>query len=323
MAIPLKQIDEVRAFNRDYTRRIGVLSQRHLGSPYTLTQARVLYEIAHRPGVTAGTLARELGLDRGYLSRLLKGFAAAKLLAREVASADARRQHLKLTPAGRRAFAPLEQGARREIRTLLGGVDAGRRERLLQAMQIIRGTLQHERAAGITLRTHRPGDIGWVTERHGALYHQEFGWNEQFEALVAQIASEFIRRFDPVHERCWIAEAGGQRVGCVFLVAGENGAAKLRLLLVEPHARGRGLGERLIRECVAFARAAGYACIVLWTQASLGAARHLYARAGFVRVSCEPHTSFGHALIGETWQKNLHESGNATAPRRTNRGTKR
>jgi DNA-binding MarR family transcriptional regulator/GNAT superfamily N-acetyltransferase len=315
MAVPLREIDAVRAFNRDYTRRIGVLSQRLLGSPYTLTQARVMYEIAQRPGVLAATLARELGLDRGYLSRILRDFSAARLLSRAASSEDGRRQHLRLTAAGRRAFAPLEQGARREVRSLLEGLDGSARGEVLEAMGTIRRSLAASHAPVVTLRAHRAGDLGWVVERHGALYHQEHGWNLEFEALVAQIAAEFVRGFDAARERCWIAEVDGRRAGSVFLVAGEGDSAQLRLLLVEPHARGHGLGGRLIAECVRFARASGYRRITLWTQASLAAARHLYQRAGFVRTRREPHRSFGHELVGETWALELRSGGSVPAVR--------
>jgi DNA-binding MarR family transcriptional regulator/predicted N-acetyltransferase YhbS len=306
MAVSHQQIEQVRAFNRDYTRRIGVLSQRLLDSRWSLSEARVLYEIAHRPGVTASELAADLGLDRGYLSRILKRFAARKLIARAASGTDARRLHLRLTPAGRDELMPLEQRARRQVRTLLSPLDAARREALLLAMSAIRGAFDPPAAAdGLVLRTHRPGDMGWVVERHGALYACEYGWNEEFEGLVAGITADFIRRLDPARERCWIAELHGRRVGCIFLVAGQRGSARLRLLLVEPEARGLGLGGRLVRECISFARAAGYQRIVLWTQSILLAARRLYQRAGFVRIARKPHHGFGHDLIGETWELSL------------------
>jgi DNA-binding MarR family transcriptional regulator/RimJ/RimL family protein N-acetyltransferase len=313
MPISTEQVDQVRAFNRDYTRRIGVLSQGLLDSPWSLTQARVMYEIAHRAGVTAAELARELGLDRGYLSRILKGFEDKHLLARAAADGDARCQHLRLTGAGRRELAPLERRARQQVRSLLGPLDAPRRAALLAAMGAIRDAFTAPSAAGaVTLRPHRPGDMGWVIERHGALYSSEYGWDIQFEALVAGITADFIRAFDPARERCWIAEREGRRVGCIFLVAGEAGAAKLRLLLVEPAARGLGLGGRLVSECVSFARAAGYARIVLWTQSNLTAARHLYERAGFRLKGREPHCSFGNELVAETWELGLQTAAPAT-----------
>ncbi|HEY0768356.1 MAG TPA: helix-turn-helix domain-containing GNAT family N-acetyltransferase [Steroidobacteraceae bacterium] len=306
MPILKEQIAQVRAFNRDYTRRIGVLSQGLLDSPYSLTEVRVMYEIAHRPGVMAAELAGELGLDRGYLSRILKGFGAKGLLARSASAGDARRQHLRLTPAGTRVFAPLERRSQQQVRSMLSALDGSRRQALLEAMSVIRCAFS---AAGtqaeVSLRAHRPGDMGWVVERHGALYFREYGWNEEFEALVAGITAEFISKLDAARERCWIAQAHGRRVGCIFLVAGEAGAARLRLLLVEPEARALGLGRTLIAECVRFARAAGYERIVLWTQQNLAAARHLYQQAGFERTACEAHRSFGKDLIAETWQLEL------------------
>jgi len=307
MPIPNEQIAQVRAFNRDYTRRIGVLSQGLLDSPYSLTEVRVMYEIAHRPGVMAAQLADELGLDRGYLSRILKGFGAKRLLARAASAEDARRQHLRLTAAGRRVFAPLERRSQQQVRAMLSGLDGSRRQALLEAMSVIRCAFSAagRQQAKVSLRTHRPGDMGWVVERHGALYFREYGWNEEFEALVAGITAEFIRKLDPTRERCWIAQAHGRRLGCVFLVAGETGTARLRLLLVEPEARGLGLGGTLVTKCVRFARAAGYERIVLWTQENLAAARHLYERAGFTRTAREPHHSFGYDLVAETWQLEL------------------
>jgi DNA-binding MarR family transcriptional regulator/GNAT superfamily N-acetyltransferase len=313
MSIANEQIAAVRAFNRDYTRRIGVLSRSFLGSPWSLTEGRVLYEIAHRPGVTAAELARELGLDRGYLSRILKGFAARRLLTRSAVASDGRQRRLRLTAAGRREFAPLERGSQAQVRSMLAPLDASRRRAVLEAMSIIRDALAGPgRRAEVTLRAHRPGDMGWVVERHGALYFEEYGWNEEFEALVAGITAEFIDKLDPARERCWIADGGGRRLGCVFLVAEDARTARLRLLLVEPAARGLGLGRRLVGECVSFARAAGYRRIVLWTHANLRAARHLYERAGFKRTASEPRHSFGHDVVSESWELRLDGSAPAT-----------
>src|ERR1700716_1511329 len=294
MTVSTDQISAVRAFNRDYTRRIGVLSQGLLDSPYSLTEVRVMYEIAHRPGLMAGQLADELGLDRGYLSRILKGVGAKGRLARAASAEDARRQHLRLTPAGRRVFAPLERRSQQQVRSMLSGLDGSRRQALLEAMSVIRSAFG---AAGgqaqVSLRRHRSGDMGWVVERHGALYFREYGWNEEFEGLVAGIIAEFISKLDPVRERCWIAEARGRRLGCIFLVAGESGTARLRLLLVEPEARGLGLGRTLVSECVRFARAAGYERIVLWTAQNLAAARHLYEQAEITRTAPGTHHNLG------------------------------
>ncbi len=315
------QIARVRAFNRDYTRRIGVLSEGLLDSPYSLTEVRVMYEIAHRSGVTAGELAEGLDLDRGYLSRMLKGFESKKLLVRTPAPEDGRRQHLRMTPAGMRVFAPLEKRSREQVRGMLTALDEERRRVLLEAMDMIQSALdkssseksQPEKsrsengdlARQLTLRAHRPGDMGWVVQRHGEIYHQEYGWNEEFEALVAEITAEFVRKLDVTRERCWIAEHDGRRVGCIFLVAKDTATAKLRLLLVDPDARGLGVGRKLVAECVRFAGAAGYRKIVLWTQETLTAARHLYSEAGFVKTAREPHRSFGHDLVGETWEREL------------------
>ena len=312
-AVSAIQIARVRAFNRDYTRRIGVLSEGLLDSPYSLTQVRVMYEIAHRSGVTAGELAEGLDLDRGYLSRMLKGFETKKLLVRTPAPADGRRQHLRMTPAGMRVFAPLEKRSQEQVRGMLTELDEERRRVLLEAMDTIQNALG-EQSQGeetqldrqLTLRGHRPGDMGWVVQRHGEIYHQEYGWNEEFEALVAEITAEFVRKLDVTRERCWIAEHDGRRVGCIFLVAKDATTAKLRLLLVDPDARGLGVGRKLVAECVRFARAAGYGKIVLWTQETLTAARHLYSEAGFVKTAREPHRSFGHDLVGETWERELH-----------------
>jgi DNA-binding MarR family transcriptional regulator/GNAT superfamily N-acetyltransferase len=311
--ISATEIARVRAFNRDYTRRIGVLSEGLLDSPYSLTEVRVMYEIAHRSGVTAGELAAELDLDRGYLSRMLKGFETKKLLVRTPAPEDGRRQHLRMTPAGLRVFAPLEKRSQEQVRGMLSALDEQRRRILLEAMDTIQNALG-EKSQGekvqldrqLTLRGHRPGDMGWVVQRHGEIYHQEYGWNEEFEALVAEIAAEFVRKLDVTRERCWIAEHDGRRVGCIFLVAKDATTAKLRLLLVDPDARGLGVGRKLVAECVRFARATGYRKIVLWTQETLTAARRLYTEAGFVKTAREPHRSFGHDLIGETWERELH-----------------
>jgi DNA-binding MarR family transcriptional regulator/N-acetylglutamate synthase-like GNAT family acetyltransferase len=313
MTISAEQIACVRAFNRDYTRLIGVLSEGLLNSPYSLTEVRVMYEIAHRRDITAAELADELSLDRGYLSRLLKGFESKKILARTASSEDGRRQHLRLTPAGKQVLAPLERRSNEQVKVMLTTLDEKRRGAVLEAMELIRGAFDGDEATDergavtrqsrkFTLRSHRPGDMGWVVQRHGELYHQEYGWNEEFEALVAEIAAEFIRKLDVSRERCWIAERDGQRLGCIFLVAKDATTAKLRLLLVEPETRGQGVGRALVAECVRFAREAGYRKVVLWTQENLGAARHLYAEAGFEQTAREPHHSFGHDLVAETWE---------------------
>ena len=314
-AISVAQIARVRAFNRDYTRRIGVLSGGMLDSPYSLTELRLMYEIAHRRGVTAGELAADLDLDRGYLSRLLKGFETKKLLVRTTSKEDGRRHHLRLTPAGVRVFAPLEERSQAQVRDMLSALDEERRRAVLTAMDTIQGAFGEKVApqGQLTLRGHRPGDIGWVVQRHGEIYHQEFGWNEEFEALVAEIAAGFVRKFDATRERCWIAEYDGRRVGCIFLVAKDATTAKLRMLLVEPDGRGLGVGRTLVAECVRFAREAGYGKLVLWTQDNLTAARRIYANHGFVKAAQEAHHSFGHDLVGETWELELRTTQIRTA----------
>ena len=303
MPVSARQIGLVRAFNRDYTRRIGVLRDGLLGSSYSLTEVRVMYELAHRRGVGAAQLAADLDLDRGYLSRLLKRFERSGLLRREASIRDGRRAHLGLTAAGRKAFAPLERRSQQQVHRMLSGLDRQRLHAVLDAMQTIQVNLAGPPPISrIRFRAHRPGDMGWVVARHGELYAAEFGWTEAFEALVAQIAAEFVQKFDVARERCWIAERGGRRLGCIFLVAAGRRTAKLRLLLVEPEARGAGLGAELAARCVRFARAAGYRRIVLWTQQSLSAARRLYIQAGFVKTAEQPHHSFGYDLVGETWE---------------------
>lgn len=303
MPVSAHQIGLVRAFNRDYTRRIGVVRDGLLDSAYSLTEVRVMYELAHRRGIGAAQLAAELDLDRGYLSRLLKRFERSGLLRREASIKDARRAHLALTAAGRKAFAPLERRSQQQVRRMLSGLDRQRLHAVLDAMQAIQLNLAAPPPPSqIRFRAHRSGDMGWVVARHGELYASEFGWTAQFEALVAQIAAEFVQKFDAARERCWIAERGGRRLGCIFLVAAGRRTAKLRLLLVEPEARGAGLGRELIARCVRFARAAGYRRIVLWTQQNLSAARRLYIQAGFAKTAQQPHHSFGHALVGESWE---------------------
>ena len=305
IAMLARDIETARRFNRFYTQRIGVLDEGLLESPFSLTEVRVMYELAHHRGIGAAELARTLGLDKGYLSRILKRFRAKGWLARTAAEDDARRHVLALTAAGRRAFAPLDKRAQKQMRTILAPLAAPQRQRVLDAMRTIEHDLSANDRGPVRLRAHRPGDIGWVVQRHGELYSREYGWNEEFEALVADIAAKFIRDLDPSRERCWIAERHGIRLGCIFLVAEDKQTAKLRMLLVEPEARGLGLGHRLIDECIAFARASGYRRVVLWTQDNLDAARHLYARFGFRKTAQEAHRSFGKDLVAETWMLRL------------------
>ena len=297
----------MRRFNRFYTRRIGALRGGYLGSPFPLPQARVLYELGQRGESTASELGAELDLDPGYLSRLLQGLRRQGLVQGEEAREDARRVRLSLTARGRKAFRQLDARSREEVAGMLGRLAAPEQSRLVGAMQAVESLLQQDSLAGqkISLRGHRPGDMGWVVHRHGALYFQEYGWDERFEALVAGIAKDFIDGFDPERERCWIAEMDGQPVGSVFLVKQSKSIAKLRLLLIEPRARGQGLGKRLVAECVAFARAKGYRKLVLWTQSNLAAARAIYKAAGFKRTKQERHSSFGYDLTGEYWELSL------------------
>jgi len=307
-----QRIAAVRRFNRFYTQRIGVLREHLLDSPFPLTGVRVLYELAHWPSTgesaTAAVLAARLALDEGYLSRILRGFEQRHLVQKKPSNADGRRKSLALTRGGRRAFAALDARSRAEVGAMLGRLPATGQARVVDAMRAIATLLgeapEDDRAqqAPYLLRPHQPGDIGWVVHRHGALYAQEYGYDERFEALVAEIAARFVQRFDPARERCWIAERDGEIVGSVFLVRKTKTVAKLRLLLVEPHARGLGIGRQLIDECVRFARRAGYRKLTLWTQSDLDAARHLYTQAGFRRVHEERHESFGKHLVAETWE---------------------
>lgn len=302
MAVALRQISEVRAFNRDYTRRIGVLGQGMLDSPYSLTEARVLYEIEHRAGITATTLAGDLGLDPGYLSRIIRGFEARGLLRRERGARDARSQHLRLTAAGRRAYRPLERGSQAQVRQMLAALDGAQRAEVVSAMTSIRAAFAPPPARAVRLRGPVPGDLGWIVERHAVLYAREFGWGEGFEGLCAGIVADFARAPDPARARCWIATAGGRRLGCVFVARDDDATARLRLLLVETQARGLGLGRRLVAQCLSFARGAGYQRMVLWTHGNLIAARHLYAQAGFRMTAAEPRHSFGQDVVSETWE---------------------
>ena len=306
------RVAAVRRFNRFYTRRIGVLHEGLSHTPFTLTESRLLWELAHRESTTASELARDLELDAGYLSRLLRGFKQRGLVKSTPSKDDARTQHLSITAAGRKAFAPLDEQTHREVSALLDTLIEPHQQQLLGAMQTIETLLDGPRAkrSPFMLRAHRAGDMGWVTARHGALYAQEYGWDMRFEALVGHIASHFVDHYDAKREGCWIAERDGANLGCVFLVQArdettnevEPGVAQLRLLLVEPAARGLGLGETLVRECERFARQAGYRKIKLWTQSALLAARGIYRKSGYQLVASEPHHSFGHDLVAEIWE---------------------
>ncbi|MGA2055709.1 MAG: helix-turn-helix domain-containing GNAT family N-acetyltransferase [Bradyrhizobium sp.] len=307
LAPPEPEIAAVRAFNRFYTRQFGVLGQRLLESPFSLSEARVLYELAHRDGAAAKEIGAELDLDPGYLSRIVQKFDEDGLVSRKPLASDRRQYQLGLTAKGRAAFAKLERSSQDHVGLMLGALASEDRKRLLGAMEIIErllGTARPPLPAAI-LRDPRPGDMGFVVQTHGARYASEYGFDSSFEALVAEIAAKFIASFDASRERCWIAEIDGAPVGSVFLVRHNDEIAKLRLLLVEPAGRGHGLGRKLVGECIAFARARGYRKITLWTQSILTAARTIYQDAGFILVSSEPHRSFGQNLIGETWEMKL------------------
>jgi DNA-binding MarR family transcriptional regulator/GNAT superfamily N-acetyltransferase len=300
-------VDDVRGFNRFYTRVLGLLRPDLAGSAFGLTEARVLFELAHRDEVGVSELRRDLDLDAGYLSRILSGFTASGLAAREKSAADGRRQVVRLTDHGRRAFDELDRLQAGAIDTLLAPLDDGQRTQLVGAMGEIRRMLSSEaRRDGLVLRPPQPGDLGWVVERHGARYAAEYGWDATFEALVARIVAEFGERRDTQREAAWIAELDGERVGCVFCTAADaKHTAQLRLLLVEPSARGSGVGTRLVDECVRFAKRAGYRRMTLWTNDVLVAARRIYERAAFRCDRREPHDSFGHDLVGEYWSRDL------------------
>ncbi|TPI18009.1 bifunctional helix-turn-helix transcriptional regulator/GNAT family N-acetyltransferase [Mesorhizobium sp. B4-1-1] len=302
-----ERIDTVRSFNRFYTRQIGLLDEGLLRSPFSLTEARVLYELAHRDGLVASDLIRELGLDPGYVSRLLKKFEERGLVEREATEADARRASIALTPAGRQAFAPLNQDSHDQVRALLDRLAPVDQERLVKAMRTVQELLgdKPEPTEAYILRPLQVGDIGWITRRQGMLYTQEYGWDGTFEALVAEILGEFVKKFDPKWERAWIAERAGEVVGSVFVVRKSPEVAKLRLLYVEPSARGLGIGARLVDESIAFARAKGYKTLTLWTNDILGAARRIYQAVGFKLVDEERHHSFGKDLVGQTWDLEL------------------
>jgi DNA-binding MarR family transcriptional regulator/GNAT superfamily N-acetyltransferase len=302
-----QRVASVRRFNRFYTQRIGALEEGLLKSAFSLSEVRVLYEVAHRERPTAAELARDLGLDPGYLSRILGRFARRGFVRRTPSDADGRQTLLELTEKGARTLGPLEARSSEDIRGLLGVLSETDQARLVQAMDTVETLLGARRpeAAAYVLRPHRPGDVGWVVQRHAALYAQEYGWNEEFEAFVAEVGAKFIRDYDPERERCWIAERDGQPAGAVFLVSRSKTVAQLRMLIVEPAARGSGIGSRLVEECIRFARRNGYRKIVLWTNSILHAARRIYERHGFALVKEEPHRSFGKDLVGQTWELEL------------------
>jgi DNA-binding MarR family transcriptional regulator/GNAT superfamily N-acetyltransferase len=318
-----RDVAAMRRFNRFYTQKIGVLGEGLLNSPFTLTEARLLYELAHRDNPTATELGRDLGLDAGYMSRILAGFEKKKLLKRTPSESDGRRYHLTLTEKGHKAFAPLDEASRTELADLLQPMSSADRDRLAKAMAAIEAVLGNAAAKPsppYTLRDPRPGDLGWIIHKQGRLYAEEYGWDASFEALVAEIVAAFAKNFDPKRERCWIAERGGAVIGSIFLVRESDTVAKLRLLYVDAAARGLGLGKRLVEECVAQARAFGYKKMILWTNDVLSAARRIYVGQGFKLVKEEPHHSFGKDLVGQVWELDLKsrnkEMGECPAERR-------
>jgi DNA-binding MarR family transcriptional regulator/N-acetylglutamate synthase-like GNAT family acetyltransferase len=302
----------VRRFNRFYTRQIGVLRKTYLDSPYSLGEMRVLYELAQNDRLTASDIARALDLDAGYLSRLLRNFEKRGLISRKTSKKDARQSHLALTARGRKLFAPMEERSQRDAGAMLDKLKPAQQSRIVAAMTSIETLLTNGQTAkfdakpSYTLRDPQAGDFGWIISRHAELYLQEYGWGEPFEGLCAQIVADFVNNFDAERERCWIAELNGENVGCVMLVKDDQPrVARIRLLLVDPKARGLGLGAKLVDECVRFARAAGYAKITLWTHSVLTAARHVYEKAGFTLTSSEPRHTWGKDVVAEFWDLDL------------------
>jgi len=301
------RIAAVRAFNRFYTRKLGVLDQHLSKSPFSLSEARVLYELAHRDGLAAKEIGVQLGLDPGYLSRIVQSFDEKGLITRKPLVSDRRQYRLGLTTKGRQAFARLNQSSHDEVAAMLAALSPADGRRLTQAMATIEHLLEQrpETPARFLLRGHRVGDMGWVISRQAIAYAEEYGWDISYEALVAEICAQFIKNYDPSREHCWIAEVGGEAVGSVFLVKASDELAKLRLLLVEKEARGLGVGRALVEQCIRSAREKGYRKMTLWTQSVLVAARGIYQNAGFRRVAEEKHHSFGVDLVGETWEMDL------------------
>jgi DNA-binding MarR family transcriptional regulator/GNAT superfamily N-acetyltransferase len=306
-----RRIAAVRRFNRFYTRQLGVLRKTYLDSPYSLGEARVLYEIANSDAPTASQIGHALDLDAGYLSRTLRNFQRRGLIARNPSTADARQNHLALTERGRRIFAPLESRSQQQVGGMLGKLSLTEQARLVAAMATIENLIEPRSdqvpkpTGDYVLRTAKPGDFGWIVKRHAELYTEEYGWTEPFEGLCAQIVADFVNKYDAKRERCWIAEMRGEKVGSVMLVKDSAGVARIRMLLVDPKARGLGLGARLIDECIRFARRAGYKKITLWTHRVLTAARHIYQKAGFKLMRSERHRSWGRPVDSEHWELEL------------------
>jgi len=311
------QVAAIRAFNRFYTRKIGVVDE-VASSPFSLAEARVLYELARCEQSTATDIRKELGLDAGYMSRILHDFERRRLVRRQQSETDEQQKFLSLTVRGRRAFAPLDERSNRDVAAMLEELSPTERKQLVDAVKTVRRLLgdNAEPRTPYLLRQHQPGDMGWIVHRQAILYAEEYGWDATYEALAAEIVAQFIKNYDPKRERCWIAEKDGARVGAVFVAKASDEIAKLRLLHVEPEARGLGIGKRLVEECLRFAQQAGYSKITLWTQSILHAARHLYKQAGFQVVREEQHHSFGKDLTAETWELELRGEGPGLAPYR-------
>ena len=304
-----KQVAAIRAFTRFYTRKIGVVDGM-ASSPFSLAEARVLYELAHRERPTATAICKELGLDAGYISRILRDFERRKLVTREPSKTDERQRFLSLTAKGQRAFTPLDERSGRNVAAMLQGLSPTERKHVVDAVQTVHRLLGDTAESPRTpylLRPHQPGDMGWIVHRQAILYAEEYGWDGTYEALAAEVAAQFIKNYDPKRERAWVAEKDGERVGAVFVAKESDAVAKLRLLHVEPEARGLGIGKRLVAECIRFTRQAGYQKMTLWTQSVLHAARHIYKEAGFQVVREEKHHSFGKDLTAETWELKLKD----------------
>jgi DNA-binding MarR family transcriptional regulator/GNAT superfamily N-acetyltransferase len=303
-----QRISIIRNFNRLITRRIGALREGLLHSPYSLTESRIIFEIAQRENLTASDLTKELGLDAGYLSRVLNSLEQKEIIDKVRSEQDARQRILHLTSKGQKAFDLLNQRSHDEIAELLNELAERDQQRLINAMETIEDLLEGKGlkfSEPFFLRQHEPGDMGSIVHKHGVIYAEEYGWDERFEALVSQIVADFINNYKPNKERCWIAEMDGEVVGSIFVVQDNETTAKLRLLLVDPKARGLGLGTNLVEECIRFAKRTGYKKLVLWTNSVLKDARHIYQKTGFKLIAEEKHHSFGHDLIGETWELQL------------------
>ncbi|MGG4166481.1 helix-turn-helix domain-containing GNAT family N-acetyltransferase [Rossellomorea vietnamensis] len=301
------RINAIRRFNRFITRQIGVLREGLLHTPYSPTEARIIFELANNEILTASELINDLGLDAGYLSRMITSLEGKGIVEKTRSKSDGRQRLLHLTSEGQSAFELLDKRSRDEVTDMLDDLEEKDQQRLFKAMQTIEDIFSEglKYSQPYVLRPHEPGDMGWITHRHGVIYAEEYGWDERFEALVAQIVSDFLRNYNPKKERCWIAEMDGEIVGSVFVTQDNEKVARLRLLMVEPKARGLGLGTRLVEECIRFSKRNGYEKLVLWTNSVLEAARHSYKKLGFELVEEEKHHSFGHELVGETWEKSL------------------